>query len=357
MIRRRPRSREIAFSFDSFLDLVANVVGIIIRLILVAWVGARAYTGLRVAAELAKNGDPARPEAHKAQALDPLERELAEHRRQLEEARARLLEQLKQLALVRNKSSDADQRLQQMEAQMAELRLQREALDKQAKAKNQITQAVVLSLDELRDRQKRLMEEIRALEKLPPLKKVLRYRVPVSQPVDAEQFMFECRGGRVTFLDMTSLEAEIRSHLEEHAQQLKENWNVTDYTAPVGAFRLKYVVERLHDSTDVDVGDKPVSAEGGFRYTVSRWLVEPVASNRGEALDQALQANSEFRSLVDRLDPQQAVVTFWVYPDSFAVYRRLRDYLYDRHLVVAGRPLDLNMPIGFSPSGTRSRGQ
>ena len=45
MYRRRRRcEREIAFSFDSFLDLVANVVGIIIRLILVAWVGARTYT-------------------------------------------------------------------------------------------------------------------------------------------------------------------------------------------------------------------------------------------------------------------------------------------------------------------------
>src|SRR5712671_4788903 len=43
MIRRRRPTREIAFSFDSFLDVVANVVGIIIRLILVAWIGARSY--------------------------------------------------------------------------------------------------------------------------------------------------------------------------------------------------------------------------------------------------------------------------------------------------------------------------
>ena len=42
MIRRRRPVREIAFSFDSFLDVVTNVVGIILRLILVAWVGARA---------------------------------------------------------------------------------------------------------------------------------------------------------------------------------------------------------------------------------------------------------------------------------------------------------------------------
>ena len=44
--RRRSPPREVVFSFDSFLDLVANVVGIIIRLILVVWVGARSYSSL-----------------------------------------------------------------------------------------------------------------------------------------------------------------------------------------------------------------------------------------------------------------------------------------------------------------------
>ena len=43
MARRRRHPREIAFGFDSFLDVVANVVGIILRLILVAWVGGRSY--------------------------------------------------------------------------------------------------------------------------------------------------------------------------------------------------------------------------------------------------------------------------------------------------------------------------
>ena len=47
MNRRRRHAREIPFSFDSFLDIVANVVGVIIRLILVVWVGARSYTTLQ----------------------------------------------------------------------------------------------------------------------------------------------------------------------------------------------------------------------------------------------------------------------------------------------------------------------
>ena len=55
MRRRRRPDKEIHFSFDSFLDVVANVVGIIIKLILVAWVGARTYTGFEIPESFAPN--------------------------------------------------------------------------------------------------------------------------------------------------------------------------------------------------------------------------------------------------------------------------------------------------------------
>src|SRR5437879_6124726 len=93
MLRRRRRVREIPFSFDSFLDLVANVVGIIIRLILIVWVGARSYgslppTNASVAAPAA--GTLMEPE-------DPLQDDLAKSRRELAEAQAQLIAQLRDL--------------------------------------------------------------------------------------------------------------------------------------------------------------------------------------------------------------------------------------------------------------------
>src|SRR5215468_6605951 len=98
MIRRRRRAREIPFSFDSFLDVVANVVGIIIRLILVVWVGARSYTGIH---ELMAPPEPAAvAEADAGEPSDepdPLTGELAEERKRLAEAEAALREQLAQL--------------------------------------------------------------------------------------------------------------------------------------------------------------------------------------------------------------------------------------------------------------------
>ncbi len=93
MIRRRRKVREIEFSFDSFLDVVANVVGIILRLILVAWVGARSYKAVvpplpptLTRQEIDELPDP----------QDPLSPQIERERRELAETQARLLEQLKE---------------------------------------------------------------------------------------------------------------------------------------------------------------------------------------------------------------------------------------------------------------------
>ena len=95
MIRRRRRPVRETFSLDSFLDLVTNVVGIIIRLILVAWIGARAYNNLP---DLMKGLHGGGTEMSEPEALpaDPLQDELARQRQELAQAEARMLEQLRQ---------------------------------------------------------------------------------------------------------------------------------------------------------------------------------------------------------------------------------------------------------------------
>src|SRR5260370_14365008 len=94
MIRRRRRPREIPFSFDSFLDVVANVVGIIIRLILVVWVGARSYSSLTA---VTKPGTARAAVAVTGKLADPLQDEIARQRQELAQAQTKLLEQLRHL--------------------------------------------------------------------------------------------------------------------------------------------------------------------------------------------------------------------------------------------------------------------
>src|SRR5438876_366854 len=92
--RKRPLKNEsIHFSFDSFLDLVTNVVGIIIRLILVTWVGARSYHASMQMLELEPLPEVTTPKI----VNDPLHARIEQSQADLDDAKTRLLEQLKDL--------------------------------------------------------------------------------------------------------------------------------------------------------------------------------------------------------------------------------------------------------------------
>jgi len=354
MARRRPPQRE-HFSFDSFLDLVTNVVGIIIRLILVVWVGARTYATLPEYLRHPK--EHAALPAPKAED-DPLSAELERQRLALAEAQKHMLDQLRDLNLVKETEQKTNQDLTALADKHHELQQVRGELDKQAAERGNTVKTAVLTLADLEKRREKLMEEIKALEKLPPVKKTLRYRTPVSQPVHAEELHFECRYGKVTFIDITSMLADVRRNLEYKGKDLTNQWQVTDSTDAVGPFRMVYTIERQRDTLDEALpGNIGPGRHRGYGYGLSEWHIEPIVYDRGETADKALQANSDFRHAVDGLSPNAAVITFWVYPDSFDAYRRLRDYLQDRDIVVAGRPLPDGVPIASSRHGTVSRGQ
>jgi hypothetical protein len=354
MIRRRRQTREIPFSFDSFLDVVANVVGIIIRLILVVWVGARSYTSVMA---VAKPG-PAPATAPSAKELtDPLKDEITRQREELALAQARLLEQLRQLAQVQDKKNATAKDLVTLATSAHELDQEQGTIEQAAAASDKIGKNTEVTLADLRERGQRLSADIQALQKLPPLKKILRYRTPVSRPVHTEELLFECRDGRVTFVDIAALLAEVKQGLQDKVQALRTQWQVEDVAGPVGPFRLHYVIERQRGLLDNLAGVGSPATSGDFSYGLSEWVVEPIAAARGETAEAALAKGSEFRQIVDVLDPQQSVVTFWVYPDSFGVYRQLRDYLHERDIEVAGRPLPIGMLITCSRRGSVSRGQ
>jgi hypothetical protein len=353
---KRCRKNEIPFSFDSFLDVVANVCGIIIRLILVAWVGARSYSSIQKLVQ--ERSTPQAVEASESAELKPppeLLDEIARHRRELESARQNLLDQMRKLEVAESNRAPLEAGLASIQGELRQVELLADAADREPLHFE--TEQANTSMEDLRRRRQRLLDEIRAIERQPRSVHALRYQTPVSRPVRAEEFMFECSGGRVTFIDLRTLEAEIRHDLDEKGAELRSRWETQGATAPAGAFRLRYTVERERGLADnAGPAGSPVSSDG-YRYGLSQWVVEPVSELRGENLAAALGAQSEFRRITDVLDPRQAVVTFWVYPDSFELFRRLRDHLYERDLVVAGRPLPVGAPIAGSRHGSVSRGQ
>jgi hypothetical protein len=355
MIRRRRRVREIPFSFDSFLDIVANVVGVIIRLILVVWVGARSYSSLQ---SVGKSAPAATEPVLESQAIvDPLHQDLEQHRRELAQVQRRFLEQLRQLQGFQQSHPPDEGALTALGVRRQRLEQEEAFLSNRAAARRSAAKVVALSSAELRERSRKLAEEMRALEQLPSLKKTLRYRTPISRPVQAEELLFECAQNKVTFVDIGALLGEVRQGIDEQGKLLRTQWQVEGLAGPVGAFRLHYTLERERGLLDAISNGAVPEAGGSFRYGLSEWQIEPIAAVRGETAEEALVEGSEFRQVVDPIDPKQTAVTFWVYPDSFDLFRRLRDFLYERDVTVAGRPLPNGVPIASSRRGTASRGQ
>ena len=347
--RRRIQREKIFFSFDSFLDVVANVIGIIIRLILVAWVGARTYT---VAMEFsAEEPAPAAisialppPRASD----DPLFSKMDLAKQELAEARDQLLAKIHNLESAQNKTQLTRQELDKLAQKNQDIDNQQHALEKELAARGQKIELASLSLDGLRKRGQELAGQIKTLQNLPAHTKELKYHAPVSRVVQGEELFFECRGNKIAFIDMPAFLHEVKQNTDDVVNQLRKEPKVRRLTAPVGAFRLQYTFEREGGLME---------SNSNFRYGLSGWVVEPILANRGETLPAALAQSSEFHRIADAIDPNQTVVTFWVYPDSFPVFRALRDYLYERDVEVAGRPLPMEAPIAASRNGTKSRGQ
>ncbi len=351
--RRRQPERAILFSFDSFLDLVANVIGIVVRLILVAWVGSRVYKGPQMPPP------PPMPEVQVAAFVPPPADEASGRevqRLQAELARSRqvTLEALRTREASRQAREQAERQTAQLKQQREELQRKQPDLASTLATQKQADVETAQSVRQLRERHASLQSDLEALKKAPRETKQLAYRSPVSAAVQTEEVFFECHQGRVTLIDVATLLDDVRAHMQENGKQLRSTWTVQETTRPQGAFRLRYTLERERGLLE---GTGQPNNDGAYRYGLSRWVVEPVKDDRGEPADAALKAGSDFRKIVDRLDPKQVVVTLWVYPDSFGVYRKLRDYLHDRAVVVAGRPLPEGVAIASSRSGSTSRGQ
>jgi hypothetical protein len=351
MARRRP-VREF-FSFDSFLDVVANVVGIIIRLILVAWVGARTYKTVVPAVELPP--PPVLGEtAPLSEPTDPRVPLLALRRQEITQLAHRAEQEQAKAREVAGQRPALRAELDNLVARRAVVEKETGKESADSKEKGETARALTLSTEDLLKRSKELLAQIEALRQAPVQRKELRYRTPVSRPLQTDEVMFECRGGRVTLIDTGALLERIKKVLREKGEQLRDRWEVSDATEPVGAFRLRYVVERERSALDGPGGGP---TEGTYRYGLSAWVVEPIMAERGEPAEQALTPGSVFRRVIEGLDAQQTAVTLWVYPDSWEAYRKVRDYLHDLDVTVAGRPLPEGVPIASSRKGSVSRGQ
>ncbi len=96
--------------------------------------------------------------------------------------------------------------------------------------------------------------------------------------------------------------------------------------------------------------------EGG-RVGVRWHLIPPEMEESAETIQEALAPGSKFLYTLEKIHPEKDIVTFWIYPDGFPSLPTLKEAVYRLGFSIAFRPLPAGMPISGSPEGQKSVSQ
>ncbi|WZO97923.1 hypothetical protein EP7_004975 [Isosphaeraceae bacterium EP7] len=205
----------------------------------------------------------------------------------------------------------------------------------------------------LKSERDQIKSELATLANIPrPKGKTLIAKNPVSLPVDTTEVHFELRRDRIAHLDLDRLidlvKADAKLRLRLHGSPKPIN----SVVGPVGPFALRYQM-----GPDMDTSINSMLENRGVTFLLQGWEVVPEGDVRGETYPTTRHPASGYARVISRHSPEAAVITMWVYPDSFQLYRTLRDELQAHGFMVAARPLPEGLAIRGSPSGSVSAGQ
>jgi hypothetical protein len=169
---------------------------------------------------------------------------------------------------------------------------------------------------------------------------VQNFPTPIGRTVDGQELHFQLRGGLICYVPFDELMKKLVSVIRERLYRLEGRDEMEDTIGPMDGFKLRYAVER----------EGNVIAPTKFEFL-------PVSQTQGETAEQALAANSMFRDRVANLRAEDWTITLWVYPDSFELFRVMRQELYRLGFPTAGRPLPEDKSITASPSGSKTHAE
>lgn len=354
---------ETEFGSDSFLDVIANIVGILIILVVTA--GFRvSQAPLPTAAEIAEAAAGARdpePAEPVIAATAPAEEEIPE----IEvgppaELVVRAQEIETEIAKLEKDAANREREVKKLAAlqklERQEVSLSEQELAKQTVEKNRLEERLkrlAETIDERKAVLAKLLEQIESMKKVAPHVKKIGHRVtPIAQVVKGDEIHFRLAAGKVSVVPLKDLIESLLRQAERQKEWLAQYRAHEGTVGPIGGYTMNYLIERKSMSVMDQINQGP----GVFRVEVTAFKVIPASNLRAETEEEALQMGSEFHIALQTAKPG-STFTCWVYPDSYGLYRKLQEVAHDSGLSVAARPLPFGVPIAGSPSGTRSAGQ
>ncbi len=326
MARRTTEDQE-ATGADSFLDVITNIVGILIVLVMV--VGKHASDSMA-------NPEPV-PSNHELVAVRD---EALSIEREVHELQARMLGVQQEMQL---RTLERSQLQTLVTAIERELESKQQTLGEAANTQYTVNRDLAIARDALA----RMKAELELIENAPARQtvQIKSYPTPLGVTVHGKEVFLQLRNGRLTVVPLEVLMTRLKGALRNKISgTLGANPELTGTIGPYDGFRIRY---RL---------DRRLTPEGPS-YSFATIEFVPVSNQLGEPVEQALKAGSEFRTAIGQMSPDLYTVTLWTAADSFSEYARLKQMLCEMGFQVAGWPLENGEAIGMSPYGRASTAQ
>lgn len=384
MSRKRNNSDTLEAGSDSFLDIVANIVGILIILIVIAGVRMTQAppSPIKVVESIEEDTPPqplilppvpndrvSIPEISEVKS-DSVAKSIPVIARLGESEEFPLRPDKQLIAELPQNNSEFDQ-LQSLlnaeELKNRELSVtvamklnQLNQLTKTADLLEQQTRQIDNQISELENSQKndqqsflQLQGQLARLEEAPTERQTLEHQVvPVTRVVDGKEWHFELRENRISYIPLDELIEQVMNRVRQRLQWIAQYGDYEGVVGPVAGYSVRF----LAGPDQRTITDELTFGRSQMRISLQKWELVPSTLNNRETLEQAQKPGSMFRTELQRIS-REDTITFWVYPDSFELYSSLVRIAQAEGYQIAARPLPLGKLIGGSPQGSRSLGQ
>ena len=334
---------------DSFLDIVANLVGILI--ILVVLVGANASQRVQQSTVKAD----ASLEAERLETIDAIETQsdlthkLDVDNRQLE---LQIVEENQLAAALSDQRHRILVQAETLRVQATEVESQLKArlasFDEATRAKQQeqvklatAEESLTAELNDVNAKTTALAASFKPVEN----KQLKHYPNPIAKTVFSEEVHFRLADGKLTHVPLEELLALMKDEWKLRAEQsLKSSNRTIETVGPLEGFRLQYQLSAAE-------------VQQGRSIKLDRFQIIPQPNLPGEAIDVALAEGSLFREVLSQHEPRKTTVSIWLYPDGFSDHRAIKTWLYENGYQMASWPLEYGRHISGGPNGFKTSAQ
>ena len=328
---------------DSFLDIVANLVGILIILVVV------------VGAQASRVWSQPRQDENLTSEIAKIESEIEESARVQEKWNADR-QQLdadiqREMREVRNLANQRNQMLQELEMVRRQIEVERALLSDKHK-KYVDDQVQLASLEMEKDKIRQQVDAARNSRPQISTKTIEHYPTPIAKTVFSDEVHFRLLNDRLVYVPLEELIAKMKKEWKFKAEKLERVRSTTETVSEIEGFRMQYQLAATRETRNTRYGElgQEVIQVTGFRLL-------PTRPELGEPVETVYQPDSDFRRRLKSFSPGRTTISVWVYPESFSSYRKLKNWLQEQGYQSAAWPIAKGDFISGGPNGLRSTAQ